>query len=82
MPHPKWCIVQQCGHAKAYYQKSVQDIKEMNAILEEKHIPEVSIIAEKDGAECIAEVEVMLYRKEKVPDETLKLYNEYVKGTK
>lgn len=54
----------------------------MNAILEEKHIPEVSIIAEKDGAECIAKVEVMLYRKEKVPDEALKLYNEYVKGTK
>ena len=75
-------VVHECGHAKAYYQKSVQDIKEMNAILEEKHIPEVSIIAEKDGAECIAEVEVMLYRKEKVPDEALKLYNEYVKGTK
>lgn len=36
----------------------------------------------KDGAECIAEVEVMLYRKEKVSDEALKLYNEYVKGTK
>lgn len=75
-------VVHECGHAKAYYQKSVQDIKEMNAILEEKHIPEVSIIAEKDGAECIAEVEVMLCRKEKVPDEALKLYNEYVKGTK
>ena len=47
-----------------------------------KMVHRSTIIAEKDGAECIAEVEVMLYRKEKVSDEALKLYNEYVKGTK
>ena len=32
-----------------------------------------------DGAECIAEVEVLLSRGEKVPKKAMDLYNKYIK---
>ena len=41
-----------------------------------------SIIAEMEGAECIAEVEVLLFRGQKVPEKAIQLYNEFVKGGK
>lgn len=40
----------------------------------------ISRIAKNDGAECIAEVEVLLSRGETVPEEAMALYNKYVKG--
>ena len=73
-------VIHECGHAKTYYRKKVKDIREMNEKLAKKHISGVSIIAEGDGSECIAEVEVLLSRGSKVPEEAMDLYNEYVNG--
>ena len=42
-------------------------------------VPGISDIAELDGAECIAETEVLLSRGESVPSEAMKLYRLYVK---
>jgi len=72
--------VHECGHAKAYYRKSVQEIKEMNKIIKDKGVEGISLIAAADGAECIAEVEVLLYRGEKVPPKALELYQKWIGG--
>ena len=56
-----------------------QQIEEINNALEHIHIEGISTIATEDGAECIAEVEVMLYRGEEVPKEAMELYEKYVR---
>ena len=38
----------------------------------------ISEIALADGAECIAEVEILLHRGESVPKEAMELYRKYV----
>ena len=73
-------VVHECGHAKAYYQKTVKEVEAMNAALASSGVSGISIIAEMDGAECIAEVEVLLFRGQKVPEKAIQLYNEFVKG--
>jgi hypothetical protein len=75
----KEAIIHECGHAKSYYGKSISEIKEMNKNLLTKGVKGISKIAETDGAECIAEVEVLLSRESKVPPEAMKLYIENVK---
>ena len=75
-------VVHECGHAKAYYGKSVSEIRRMNLEIKSLGDPSVSIIAGIDGAECIAEVEVLLYRGEAVPEKAAKLYTKYVRGGK
>lgn len=73
-------VVHECGHAKAYYQKAASEIEEMNKTIKNKGVKEISKIAGKDGAECIAEVEVLLYRGEEVPEKAMELYNECTRG--
>lgn len=73
-------VVHECGHAKAYYQKTAKEVSAMNDTLSGRGVDGISAIASLDGAECIAEVEVLLFRGEPVPDEAMALYNKYVKG--
>lgn len=73
-------VIHECGHAKAYYRKTVKEIQEMNRAILNKGVEGISLIAEHDGAECIAEVEVLLARGEKVPKAAMDLYKEHVKG--
>ena len=73
-------VVHECGHAKAYYQKTAKEVAAMNEALLGRGVDGISAIASIDGAECIAEVEVLLFRGEPVPDEAMVLYNKYVKG--
>lgn len=53
-----------------------------NRELEKVHIDGISSIAYKDGAECIAEVEVLLFRGDEVPEEAMKLYKGLFRNTK
>lgn len=73
-------IAHECGHAKAYYGKSVKEIEAMNEELKNMGIEGISQDALRDGAECIAEVEVLIYRGSKVPKAAMDLYNKYVRG--
>ena len=73
-------VVHECGHAKAYYGKTAKQVAEMNDELLSKGVDGISKAASLDGAEVIAEVEVLLHRGAEVPEEAMKLYNEYVKG--
>lgn len=75
-------VVHECGHAKAYYRKTVKEVEAMNVAIAKRGVAGISTIAEMDGAECIAEVEVLLFRGEPIPNEAMALYNEYVKGDK
>lgn len=75
----KEAVIHECGHAKVCYGKTPQQIEEINNALEHIHIEGISTIATEDGAECIAEVEVMLYRGEEVPKEAMELYEKYVR---
>ena len=76
----KEAIIHECGHAKAYYGKKAAEVKSMNDQIKDLGVEGISRIAKNDGAECIAEVEVLLSRNETVPEEAMTLYNKYVKG--
>jgi len=71
-------VVHECGHAKAYKGKTPKEISAMNESLSNRGVDGISPIAEMDGAECIAEIEVMLYRGEQVSDAAMHLYNEFI----
>lgn len=69
----------ECGHAKLIKGLNVKQIEELYSELEKIHVEGVSDIAYSDGAECIAEVEILLFRGEEVPEEAMKLYEKYIK---
>lgn len=70
-------VIHECGHSRAYYGKTVAEISEMNKELKKLGVPNISVIAEEDGAECIAEVEVLISRGESVPQDAMELYLKY-----
>jgi hypothetical protein len=75
-------VIHECGHGKAYYRKTPEEIKRMNDILANKGKAGISQIALDDGAETIAEVEVLLSRGQSVPKDAIDLYNRYTRGGK
>lgn len=52
--------VHECGHARLIKGMSAEQIQELYAELDKIHIDGISKTAKIDGAECIAEVEVLL----------------------
>lgn len=76
----KEAVIHECGHAKAYYGKTPEEVMVMNKQLKNLGVDGISQIAQIDGAECIAEVEVLLSRGEPIPEKAMELYNAYVKG--
>ena len=68
-------VIHECGHAKAYKGKSAQQISAMNKAISDKGVKGISEIAESDGAECIAEVEVLLSRNSYIPPKAKVLYD-------
>ena len=72
-------VIHECGHAKTIFRKSPAEIKKIYDDLKDKGVAGISDIAAMDGAECIAEVEVLLSRGENVPEEAMKLYKKYVR---
>ena len=53
---------------------------EETAELADVHIDGISLTAFEDGAECIAETEVLLYRNAEVPKKAKALYDKYTGG--
>ena len=74
----KEAIVHECGHAKLIHGLNSKEIKALYNELKNIHITGISPVAYSDGAECIAEIEVLLYRNEEVPQEAKSLYDKYV----
>ena len=71
--------IHECGHAKTIKNKTVSEIEEIYEKLSSVHISGISAKAYGDGAEAIAEIEVLLSRGESVSEEAMSLYTEYTK---
>lgn len=76
----KEAVIHECGHAKLIHGLSVEEVEKLYAALGNVHIEGISATAFSDGAECIAEVEVLLSRNAEVPKEAKALYDKYIKG--
>lgn len=71
-------LIHESGHAKSIARRSASEIQSMYEELSKIHINGISECAFSDGAECLAEVEVLLSRGEAVPENAMKLYRKYV----
>jgi hypothetical protein len=75
----KEAVWHEIGHAKLINRKSIEEIQELYAELKPLGLPEISLIAGIDGAEAIAEIEVLLRRGESVSRDAMELYQKYMK---
>lgn len=71
-------MIHESGHVKYMIGRRPSEIENIHNALSKVHIEGVSTYAYSDGAECIAETEILLSRGQAVPDEAMKLYNKYV----
>ena len=71
-------IIHESGHAKSISGKTVEEIKSFYEELSNIHIKGVSTIAYNDGAECLAELEVLRSRRANVSEEAMKFYEKYM----
>lgn len=71
-------IIHESGHAISISGKTIHEIEEMYEELSAIHIEGISVLALKDGAECLAELEVLRSRGVKVSDEIMKFYEKYM----
>ncbi|MCQ4638643.1 hypothetical protein NE619_18105, partial [Anaerovorax odorimutans] len=67
------------GHAKTIQGLSINAIEELYKELEGKGIGSISRLAKLDGAEALAEIEVLLSRGDYISDEAEALYNKYIR---
>lgn len=74
----KEAVIHESGHAKTISGKRLLEIEKLYAELEGIHIEGISTIAYNDGAECLAELEVLRSRSIKVPDEIAEFYEKYI----
>ncbi|MDR1328603.1 MAG: hypothetical protein LBK23_03290 [Oscillospiraceae bacterium] len=75
----KEAVWHEIGHAKLINRKSIDDIAALYDELKPLGLPEISLTAGDDGAEAIAETEVLLRRGDAIPDAARKLYEQYMK---
>lgn len=66
------------GHAKAIFGMRSEDVKKLYDELSKIHIEGISIIAYDDGAEALAELEVLRKRGVKVSKEWMQFYEKYI----
>lgn len=71
-------VIHESGHAIAISGKTVQEITELYKELKSAGLPGVSDIALADGAECLAELEVLRHRGTKVSQELADFYRKYM----
>lgn len=72
-------VIHECGHAKLLKGLNLNEIKDLYAEIADAQITGVSEIAFSDGAEAIAEIEVLISRGADVPKEALEFYLKYVR---
>jgi hypothetical protein len=75
----KEAVWHEIGHAKLIAGKSMSEIETLYAELKPLGMPNISLIAAEDGAEAIAEIEVLLRRGGDLPEDVLKFYETYMR---
>ncbi|MDD5796623.1 MAG: hypothetical protein PUD24_06810, partial [Oscillospiraceae bacterium] len=74
----KEAVIHESGHAKSIFGKNSDEIKKFYADLKKLKIEGISDIALKDGAEALAELEVLRTRGENIPQKLIDFYEEYM----
>lgn len=74
----KEAMIHESGHVKYMKGRTAQEVNKIHEELKNINIKGLSKYAETDGAECLAETELMLSLGGKVPDEAMKLYKKYI----
>ena len=74
----KEAIIHECGHAKAIKRMTIKQIEELYEELAQIHLEGISEIAYKDGAEALAEIEILLSRNQDIPEELIDFYKAYM----
>jgi hypothetical protein len=75
----KEAVWHEIGHAKLINRKRIDEIAALYDELKPLGRPEVSRMAAYDGAEAIAEIEVLLRRGDSVSEDTMNFYLKYMK---
>lgn len=73
-------MIHEIGHAKTVYANRFKNISELYKKLEKMGVNHISKISLHDGAEAVAEIEVLLHRGEKISKEAQALYDKVMKG--
>ncbi len=74
----KEAIIHECGHAKAIKRMTIKQIEALYEELDQIHLEGISEIAYKDGAEALAEIEILLSRNQDIPEEFIDFYKAYM----
>ena len=70
--------IHEAGHAKTISGLRITDIEKLYAELSSKGIDGISPLAFEDGAEALAEIEVLLNRGDDISQEAMDLYEKYI----
>ncbi|WP_155250851.1 hypothetical protein [Ruminococcus albus] len=71
-------IIHESGHAISIKGKTGKQVEDFYAMLKDKGLPGISKIALDDGAECLAELEVLRHRGTKVSKALSDFYEQYM----
>lgn len=72
-------VIHECGHAKSIKGLTINEIEALYKELADIHIEGVSKTAYDDGAEALAEIEVLIARGRNIPKNIMEFYNKYMK---
>ena len=76
----KEAIIHEIGHCKLIQGKSIAEIEALYEEIADQGVLGISEIAAIDGAEAIAEIEILISRGEKLSKEAASLYKKYIGG--
>ena len=72
-------VIHECGHAKSLRGLKIVEIKKMYEEIANIKIKGISEIAYQDGAEALAEIEILLSRGSTIPKDIMDFYNKYMR---
>jgi len=72
-------VIHEMGHAKAIKGMTLKDIRNFYAEIRDAKVKDVSKIAYNDGAEALAEIEILISRGSDIPQAAIEFYNKYMR---
>ena len=72
-------IIHECGHAKAIKSMTIKEISNLYEEIADAKIEGISDIAFHDGAEALAEIEILISRGQSVPLKAMSFYKKYMR---
>ena len=75
-------VIHEMGHAKAIKGMTLKDIRDFYAEIREAEVADISEYAFRDGAEALAEIEVLIARGSDIPEQAMEFYNKHMREKK